>query len=97
MPAVAFIGAALLVCLARGPRETGWIGWSGGWAIRRDDLPSSEKSGKTEAADEAQRGEEGEGRREGGEAVVVMELGKNMNTNTAEHRDGDGGDGVNSR
>ncbi|KAK4158033.1 major facilitator superfamily domain-containing protein [Chaetomidium leptoderma] len=36
---IAFIAFALIVCLARGPRETGWIGWSGGWAIRRDDLP----------------------------------------------------------
>ncbi|KAL2015231.1 hypothetical protein VTK56DRAFT_6045 [Thermocarpiscus australiensis] len=35
---VAFIGLAMIVCVARGPRETGWFGWSGGWAIRRDDL-----------------------------------------------------------
>ncbi|KAK3897602.1 major facilitator superfamily domain-containing protein [Staphylotrichum tortipilum] len=35
---IAFIGFAIIVCLARGPRETGWIGWSGGWPIRRDDL-----------------------------------------------------------
>ncbi|KAK4172884.1 major facilitator superfamily domain-containing protein [Triangularia setosa] len=31
---------AIVACLARGPRETGWIGWAGGWAIRRDDLPA---------------------------------------------------------
>ncbi|CAP61113.1 uncharacterized protein PODANS_3_810 [Podospora anserina S mat+] len=30
---------AILVCLARGPKETGWVGWSGGWMIGRDDLP----------------------------------------------------------
>ncbi|KAK4035036.1 major facilitator superfamily domain-containing protein [Parachaetomium inaequale] len=35
---IGFIVFALVVCLARGPRETGWIGWSGGWTIRRDDL-----------------------------------------------------------
>lgn len=27
---VGFVGAALLVCLLRGPHETGWIGWRGG-------------------------------------------------------------------
>ncbi len=30
---------AIVVCLARGPREQRWFGWRGGWAIRRDDLP----------------------------------------------------------
>jgi hypothetical protein len=44
IPAVAFIVLAVVVCLARGPRETGWIGWSGGWAIRRDD-PAAGKRG----------------------------------------------------
>ncbi|ORY28266.1 putative membrane protein [Naematelia encephala] len=28
--AVAFVGTALLVLLARGPHETGWVGWHGG-------------------------------------------------------------------
>lgn len=37
---VGFIFLAFIVCLARGPRETGWVGWSGGWAIRRDDRPA---------------------------------------------------------
>jgi len=39
MKTVAFIGAALIVCVVRGPREPGWFGWTGGWAIRKDDLP----------------------------------------------------------
>lgn len=39
MTAVALIGLAIAACLARGPREIGWLGWSGGWAIKRDDLP----------------------------------------------------------
>ncbi|KAJ5142647.1 uncharacterized protein N7515_001434 [Penicillium bovifimosum] len=30
-----FIGAALGICLLRGPAEKGWIGWSGGFPIRR--------------------------------------------------------------
>ncbi|KAI1153432.1 major facilitator superfamily domain-containing protein [Nemania diffusa] len=33
---IGFIGAAILIGLARGPRETGWAGWKGGWSIRRD-------------------------------------------------------------
>ncbi|WWC89895.1 uncharacterized protein L201_004824 [Kwoniella dendrophila CBS 6074] len=31
--AVAFIGAAILVLLIRGPHESGWIGWSGGGQV----------------------------------------------------------------
>ncbi|GAB7361950.1 hypothetical protein MBLNU230_g1988t1 [Neophaeotheca triangularis] len=30
---VASIGVALLVVAARGPWETGWVGWGGGWSI----------------------------------------------------------------
>ncbi|KAI1336475.1 MFS general substrate transporter [Xylariaceae sp. FL0016] len=36
---IAFIGSAIIVGLARGPRETGWIGWKGGWNVRRDEDP----------------------------------------------------------
>jgi MFS family permease len=32
---LAFIGAALIICLLRGPAEKGWIGWHGGIRIRR--------------------------------------------------------------
>ncbi|GAB1318641.1 hypothetical protein MFIFM68171_08851 [Madurella fahalii] len=49
---IAFISLALVVCLARGPRETGWVGWSGGWAIRRDDLPSEKKGPDIESPPE---------------------------------------------
>ncbi|KAI1160355.1 major facilitator superfamily domain-containing protein [Nemania serpens] len=34
---IGFIGAAVLIALARGPRESRWVGWKGGWNIRRDD------------------------------------------------------------
>lgn len=55
---VGFLGACIVVCLARGPRETGWIGWGGGWKITRDDLPpkNADSPGPTElemALDEA--------------------------------------------
>ncbi|KAI6086789.1 MFS general substrate transporter [Hypoxylon rubiginosum] len=36
---IAFIGVAIIVGIARGPRETGWIGWSKGWNIRKDNIP----------------------------------------------------------
>ncbi|CCC11019.1 hypothetical protein SMACR_03725 [Sordaria macrospora] len=47
---IAFGGFALIICLVRGPREQGWIGWSGGWKFRRDDLPSKESETTTEEA-----------------------------------------------
>ena len=33
---VGFICAALLFCFVRGPRETGWVGWRGGWKLTKD-------------------------------------------------------------
>lgn len=38
MVTVGFLGFALIVCFVRGPREKGWIGWSGGWNPRKDGL-----------------------------------------------------------
>ncbi|KAF9873768.1 major facilitator superfamily transporter [Colletotrichum karsti] len=32
---IGFIGLSLLVTLSKGPREKGWIGWSGGWQLRK--------------------------------------------------------------
>lgn len=32
---VGFLGAALAFCIVRGPREEGWVGWGGGWELRR--------------------------------------------------------------
>lgn len=37
------MGFALILCFLRGPRETGWVGWGGGWKVRRDDPSSSDK------------------------------------------------------
>ena len=33
---VGFITFALLICLVRGPHEKGWVGWRGGWDIRKN-------------------------------------------------------------
>lgn len=32
---IIFVGAALIITLSRGPMETGWIGWNGGFRIRK--------------------------------------------------------------
>ncbi len=34
---IGLIGVAILIGLARGPRESKWVGWKGGWNIRRDE------------------------------------------------------------
>ena len=35
---VGFVGLGLGLCFLRGPWEKGWVGWGGGWGIRRRDL-----------------------------------------------------------
>ncbi|KAJ2980934.1 hypothetical protein NUW58_g6814 [Xylaria curta] len=50
---IGFIGLAILIGLARGPRETGWVGWKGGWNIRRDEN-IAEKNERQIAAEEPQ-------------------------------------------
>jgi len=47
---VGFIGAALFISFCRGPWEKGWLGWSGGWGIRRRDLGADGKVKKEEPA-----------------------------------------------
>jgi len=40
------IGVALLITLVRGPWEEGWVGWHGGWSIKKKSRESSD--GKAE-------------------------------------------------
>ncbi|KAI1306168.1 major facilitator superfamily domain-containing protein [Xylaria venustula] len=47
---IGFIGAAILIGLMRGPRESGWVGWNGGWNIRKD-VNTTEKVGPQVVAD----------------------------------------------
>jgi hypothetical protein len=42
---VGFIGAAILVIVARGPWEEKWAGWKGGWSMKKKDPNSAD--GKT--------------------------------------------------
>ena len=51
--AVAFVVLSLIICFARGPRETKWIGWSGGWSVRRDDLGPKPSDVEETSASEA--------------------------------------------
>lgn len=41
---IAFIGFAIVLCFLRGPREKGWVGWRGGWNVRRDPVPKEDES-----------------------------------------------------
>ncbi|KAI1079749.1 major facilitator superfamily domain-containing protein [Whalleya microplaca] len=45
---IAFIGVAIIVGLIRGPRETGWIGWSEGWNVRKDNALKKESDALAE-------------------------------------------------
>jgi predicted MFS family arabinose efflux permease len=42
---VGFISAAILITFAKGPWEENWVGWRGGWSIRKKDPNSAD--GKT--------------------------------------------------
>ena len=52
---VGFIGLALVFCFAKGPGEKRWVGWSGGWGIRRRDLGPVKK---TDSDGEEEKGAE---------------------------------------
>ncbi|KAK5088599.1 hypothetical protein LTR05_002819 [Lithohypha guttulata] len=41
---VAVVAFSFLVVMARGPHETGWIGWSGGWGKKSNESVEVEKS-----------------------------------------------------
>jgi len=49
---IGFVGLALVIAFCRGPRETRWVGWGGGWALRRDDLPGRKKKGEDDPPSE---------------------------------------------
>jgi predicted MFS family arabinose efflux permease len=51
---IGFLGVGLLICLSRGPWEKGWVGWSGGWGIRRRDLkPKNDQEQQEPAIEQA--------------------------------------------
>lgn len=72
---VGFVGVAFVCCFARGPWNPGWIGWKGGWSVRRRDLGDRKKKGERQelaiehALDEVATEGEGEGRVVEGERI----------------------------
>ncbi|KIX03350.1 uncharacterized protein Z518_06902 [Rhinocladiella mackenziei CBS 650.93] len=43
---VGFVSVALLICFSRGPHERGWIGWRGGWNMRKGVPTKSPNTGQ---------------------------------------------------
>lgn len=70
---VGFISMALLFSIIRGPHEEGWIGWGGGWNIKRRAAMPATKTDEERAA-EARETEESVTNSEGGSNEQV-ELG----------------------
>lgn len=56
---VGFVSAGILIAIARGPHEKGWIGWGGGWNIRRKDLGGRKEEPAVEEALDELGAEEG--------------------------------------
>ncbi|KXJ88591.1 major facilitator superfamily domain-containing protein [Microdochium bolleyi] len=56
--AIGMLGAAMVVNVARGPRETGWVGWSGGWDLRGGAAATGpgKPSPASQSADDGERG-----------------------------------------
>lgn len=48
---IGLIGGGLLLVLVRGPHETGWIGWSGGWELRTKVLRAREAANSQEVSE----------------------------------------------
>lgn len=55
---IGFVAVALLVCFTRGPWNPGWIGWKGGWSVRRRDLGGKKEEPAVEQALEEVSAEE---------------------------------------
>jgi predicted MFS family arabinose efflux permease len=82
---VGFIGVALLVCFSRAPWEKGWVGWKGGWSIRRRDLGpkgARQQPAIEQVLDEVSA-EEGQHVIEGGKESNVVQPGSRDRTESA--------------
>ncbi|KAI9051122.1 hypothetical protein LZ554_005225 [Drepanopeziza brunnea f. sp. 'monogermtubi'] len=50
---VGMVCGALLVCFVRSPWNSGWVGWNGGWSIKRKDLgPKAEEPAMEQVLEE---------------------------------------------
>ncbi|KAL5376236.1 hypothetical protein DPSP01_010589 [Paraphaeosphaeria sporulosa] len=68
---VGFIGAAILIMVARGPWETRWVGWGGGWSFKKKNQNSAD--GKTAETGNAIRGMEPSDEEMGAEVKALDE------------------------
>ena len=50
-----FIGLGLIFWAAKGPKETSWIGWGGGWTIKRPEEQAEEKNSSQAESDDTER------------------------------------------
>jgi predicted MFS family arabinose efflux permease len=75
---IGFLCGALCVCFARGPWEKGWVGWRGGWGIKRRDWGQAEDSDLDGRESDVEKGGGG-GNGEGGGQVREKERGEQEN------------------
>ncbi|OTB02784.1 hypothetical protein M426DRAFT_322381 [Hypoxylon sp. CI-4A] len=68
---IAFIGVAIIIGIIRGPKETGWIGWSKGWSIKKDTPKREPVASDTDAEQALPRQNQTSERRDTGDAVVA--------------------------
>jgi predicted MFS family arabinose efflux permease len=61
---LAMVGGALVVGLSRGPRERGWVGWSGGWQWRRGEQHSVTAQSRPEGQGQGQMENENQSRQQ---------------------------------
>lgn len=55
---ICYIGASFLLVFVRGPHETGWVGWGGGWDLRvRKPKPVDEKGGESPSGESESDGD----------------------------------------
>ncbi|TVY46297.1 putative transporter [Lachnellula occidentalis] len=90
---IGFVGASLVFCFMRGPWEKGWVGWRGGWGIRRRDLGGGKKEEPAveqvlEEVSAEERKLEGSGDEKGKEAVFGSETKKTEEVGVKEQDSG---------
>ncbi|GAW24797.1 hypothetical protein ANO14919_143910 [Xylariales sp. No.14919] len=47
---IAQLGTALLLVVIKGPHEQGWVGWRGGWDLRRSEIIAHDDSGSVSSS-----------------------------------------------
>ncbi|CAO1601754.1 hypothetical protein XANCAGTX0491_005391 [Xanthoria calcicola] len=65
---VGFLAAALLLSVARGPRETRWVGWGGGWQIRKEGDVAKKPEAEADGDEDEEKGKVVGGGGGGGES-----------------------------